>query len=56
MAVALEPELVHKTEAQNIPVDLAGYHTRGHSTVDWLGRTGKEPNVNLLLEAHADRF
>jgi len=56
VAVALEPDIVRKAETHHVQVELAGKHTRGHTTVDWFDRTGKEPNVNLVLELDAERL
>jgi purine nucleosidase len=56
VAVALEPGIVRKAEAHYIQVELAGEHTRGQTTVDWLDRTGHEPNVNLVLEVDPQRL
>jgi purine nucleosidase len=56
MAVALEPDIVREVETHYVQVELAGKHTRGHTTVDWLDRTGQEPNVNLVLEMDTGRL
>jgi len=56
MAVALEPDIVRKVETHYVQVELAGKHTRGHTTVDWLDRTGQGPNVNLVLEMDTERL
>jgi len=45
MAVALEPDIVLKSEARYVQVELAGQHTRGYTAVDWFGLTGREPNA-----------
>jgi inosine-uridine nucleoside N-ribohydrolase len=39
-----------------VQVELAGAHTRGQTTVDWRGLSGKEPNVNIVLELDRTRF
>lgn len=56
VAVALEPGIVRRAEAYHVRVELAGQHTRGHTTVDWFDRTGQEPNVNAVLELDAGRL
>jgi len=56
MAVALEPDIVRKSEAHHVQVELAGQHTRGCTAVDWYDQTGQEPNVNLVLEMDVERF
>ena len=56
VAAALEPDIVRQVETHHVQVELAGRHTRGHTTVDWLDRTGQEPNVNLVLEMDTERL
>jgi purine nucleosidase len=56
VAVALEPDIVRQAEAHYVQVELAGHHTRGHTTVDWFDQTGQEPNVNLVLEVDERRL
>jgi purine nucleosidase len=56
VAVALEPDIARRTEAHYVRVELAGQHTRGHTTVDWFDSAGQEPNVNLVLEMDAERL
>ena len=56
VAVALEPDIVRRAEPHHVRVELAGQHTRGHTTVDWFDLTGQEPNVNVVLELDAGRL
>jgi purine nucleosidase len=56
VAVALEPDIVCRAERHCVQVELAGRHTRGHTTVDWLDQTGRQPNVNLVLEMDTERL
>jgi len=56
IAVALEPDIVRKSETHHVKVELAGKHTRGHTTVDWFDRTGQEPKINLVLELDTERI
>ena len=56
MAVALEPDIVREVEARYVQVELAGQHTRGYTAVDRRSQTGREPNVNLVLEVDIGRF
>jgi purine nucleosidase len=56
VAVALEPDIVRRIEAHYVQVELAGYHTRGQTVVDWDDQTGQEPNVNLVLALDMGRF
>jgi len=55
VAVALDPGIVRKAETHYVQIELAGHHTRGQTAVDWFDRTGREPNVNLVLEMDAKR-
>jgi purine nucleosidase len=43
MAVALEPEIVTRSELRPVTVELAGATTRGQTTVDWFGLSGRRP-------------
>jgi purine nucleosidase len=56
VAAALEPDIVLKSEKHRVEVELAGKHTRGHTTVDWFDRSGKDPNVDVILEMDKDRL
>ncbi|MGD8966809.1 MAG: nucleoside hydrolase [Anaerolineae bacterium] len=56
VAVALEPGIVLQAETHDVQVELAGKHTRGHTTVDWLDTTGREPTVILVLKIDTDRL
>ena len=56
VAAALEPDIVLRSERHRVEVELSGRHTRGHTTVDWNDRSGKEPNVNVILEMDKDRL
>jgi purine nucleosidase len=56
VAAALEPDIVLKSEKHHVEVELSGRHTRGHTTVDWFDRSGKDPNVDLILEMDKERL
>lgn len=56
MAVALQPEIVQKSERKSITVELNGQHTRGQTTVDWMGRSGNPANVDIIRDVDQDRF
>lgn len=56
MAAALEPQTVTKMEHRAVSVELTGKHTRGQTTVDWFGLTGKPPSVDVILEVDFDKF
>ena len=55
VAVALEPDVLLKTETHYVAVELAGAETRGHTTVDWFDRASEAPNVELALELDSRR-
>jgi purine nucleosidase len=56
VAAAIEPDIVVKSEARYLEVELQGQHTRGQTSVDWNGLLGKEPNVDLAIEMNPDRL
>jgi purine nucleosidase len=56
VAVALEPDIMRRAESHHVRVELAGQHTRGHTTVDWLDQTGEAPNVNVVMELDLARL
>jgi purine nucleosidase len=56
VAVALEPDIVRRAEFHHVRVELAGQHTRGHTTVDWFDRTGEAPNVSVVTELDRARL
>ncbi|MCD6576642.1 MAG: nucleoside hydrolase, partial [Anaerolineaceae bacterium] len=56
MAAALEPSIIIKKEVRHLSVELSGNQTRGMTVVDWLGRGGKAPNAEIILEINYPRF
>jgi len=56
MAVAIEPDMILKSERRYVDVELGGAHTRGQTTVDWVSRTGQEANVTLALDIDRERW
>jgi purine nucleosidase len=56
MAVALEPEIVLRSEQRFVEVELGGRSTRGQTVVDWFELNGRPPNVNLVREIDQERF
>ncbi len=56
MAVAIEPDMLLKSERRFVDVELGGAHTRGQTTVDWSNRTGREPNVTLAIDVDRTRW
>jgi purine nucleosidase len=56
MAIAIEPDLVQRSEMLAVTVELAGQYTRGQTTVDWTRLTERAPNVNVILGVDGPRF
>ena len=56
MAVALEPSIVKKAEKHYVTVELNGRYTRGQTTVDWMDRSGRPANGNIILEVDIERY
>jgi purine nucleosidase len=55
VAAALDPSLV-RAEAVTVEVELGGRYTTGETVTDWRRVWGREPNVDVAVEADADRF
>jgi purine nucleosidase len=56
MAVALEPQLVLRSEQHHVAVELDGRLTRGSTVVDWEDRLGRPANARIILDIDQDRF
>ena len=56
MAVAIDPEIVTLAEDRHVEVELAGNHTRGQTSVDWMGVRHQETNVRVILEMDRARI
>lgn len=56
MAVALEPEVATVTKHLRVDIETNSELTRGATVVDHLRVSGREPNVNVVLEASRERF
>jgi len=56
MAVALEPEIVQRSEMRYIEIELGGRLTRGQTVVDWYNLTGRVHNVEIVHEVDRQRF
>src|SRR3990170_1088511 len=55
VASAIDPSLV-RTEAVAVEVELGGMLTTGETVSDWRRVWGREPNVDVAVEADTDRF
>ena len=56
MCVALEPDIVTRSEDHYLVVATEGEYTRGQTVVDWYNRTGKPINARIVLEIDRDRY
>lgn len=56
MAVAIEPEIVRRSETRPVKIETAGHLARGQSVVDWFGWSEWTPNAKLVLEIDLRRF
>jgi purine nucleosidase len=56
MAIAIDPSIATKTGHFYIDIETNSELTRGQTVVDYNGTLGKEPNVELVIEASHDRF
>ena len=55
VAAALDPSLV-KTEALAVDIELGGTLTTGETVTDWRRRWGREPNIDVAVEANSTEF
>ena len=55
VAAAIDPTLV-RTDPVAVQVELAGRLTAGETVTDWRRVWGREPNVDVAVEADTDRF
>ena len=56
MAIAIDPSIATETGNYYIDIETNSDLTRGQTVVDYNGTLGKEPNVELVIEASHDRF
>ncbi len=55
-AAIVEPSLVRSTREAFVDVEIRGELTRGYSSIDTLGSTGKEPNCTLVEDFDTQGF
>jgi len=55
VAAALDPSLV-RTEALAVDIELGGTLTTGETVTDWRRIWGREPNIDVAVEADATEF
>ncbi|WP_266157403.1 nucleoside hydrolase [Dyella silvatica] len=56
MAVAIDPDIITRSENRHVAVELDGRLTRGATVVDWAGRLGRPANARIVLEVDQPRF
>ncbi len=54
MAVALRPQLIQQSSDHYVTVELNGAHTRGQTVIDYMGISGKTPNVSIVQALDTD--
>ena len=55
VAAALDPGLA-RTEALTVEVELEGRWTSGETVTDWRRHWGREPNLDIAVEADSEVF
>ena len=55
VAAAADPSLI-RTEAVTVEVELGGTYTTGETVTDWRRRWGREPNLEVAVEADIAKF
>jgi purine nucleosidase len=55
VAAALDPSLI-RTEALAVDIELGGTLTTGETVTDWRRVWGREPNIDVAVEADAQEF
>lgn len=56
MAVAIDPDMVTRSESRHVAVEMDGRLTRGATVVDWTGRLGQPANARIVMEVDQARF
>jgi purine nucleosidase len=56
MAVAIDPSIVTESKRLFVAIETGGAWCRGQTVVDVLGVTGRNPNVDVVVEASRERF
>jgi purine nucleosidase len=56
MAVAIDPSIVTESKRLFVAIETGGLWCRGQTVVDLLGVTGRNPNVDIVVEASRERF
>jgi purine nucleosidase len=56
MAVALQPDIVQRSEEHHVAIELDGALTRGATVVDWEDRLGNPANARIVLDVDHARF
>ena len=56
MAYAVDPSIATEVLTRYMTVATQGEQTRGQSVVDWAGRLGQVPNVNIVMSVDSEKF
>jgi purine nucleosidase len=56
MAVAIDPSIVTESKRLFVAIESGSVWCRGQTVVDVLGVTGRNPNVDVIVDASRDRF
>ena len=56
MAVAIDPAISTVAKRLFVAIEIGGVWCRGQTVVDHLGVTGRDPNVEVVVEASRERF
>ena len=56
MAVAIDPDIIVRSETRAVGVELDGRLTRGATVVDWARRLGRPAQARIVLEVDQLRF
>jgi purine nucleosidase len=56
MAVAIDPSIVTESKRLFVAIETGGVWCRGQTVVDLLGVTGRNPNVDVVVDVSRARF
>ncbi|HLH70281.1 MAG TPA: nucleoside hydrolase [Candidatus Dormibacteraeota bacterium] len=55
-AIAVDERVITRSRCCFVDVETQGELTRGYCSVDWLGTSGRDPNVRVVEEVDRERF
>lgn len=56
LAVAVQPDIVTRSEQRHVAIELDGTLTRGMTVVDWDGRQGGKANCRIVMDVDQARY